>query len=647
MVSGVWGFTVEWSVRLGIVKDIIESFTLKNKFINNLILSLILVLSVLSIGIAADPYHDISCHVISEEFEPIGMEKEQPISNQKGAISLYGASVEDGRNGKAIRLTNSGWAQYFLPVKLNTREGSISFWIKPLWSEVDKRSQTFLSMSWVDGRDGYLALSQGWWEPDGSQRLYFILNNQDYIHCSLPYKLVPGFWTHFTVTWKNGNNGGCRIYIDGKKAAETNKSYFTSYTSAGSIVLGSDRGSAENKGRGAEVLIDDLMFFSCSLSDEEVKARFQIQLKDSDLLEHKEGKWLAEGLKLPLKKERTKDGTLIETRVIFDEDISWATSRMETDRILSRIKRAGFNVYVPCVWHGGGAYYSSMIASSEPKLKRRIDSGDDPLFYLVEKAHAMGIQIHPWFTVVYRETDKYTKFFDDGTPKSAFNVHNSNFRQFIEELMLDVVRRYNIDGVNLDYIRTLGVCTSSSCSEDYEKRSGYGFWPDYALRSVSGQAHDRLQKWQDDAVAQIVLSLSNKTRQLKPGVIISVAGYPLPKGTERPLEGRDEVFWANKDWIDVIYAMDYREKIDFETLDRVRGDLNVPDKLTVLFGNYEMRGKEAIARSGKVVSNFAEYARHKWPKSGVAFYLYGRLSDDQIESLGSGVFSEKALPSYK
>ena len=51
-----------------------------------------------------------------------------------------------------------------------------------------------------------------------------------------------------------------------------------------------------------------------------------------------------------------------ESRVIFDEDMQWATSRAATDRIIATIKKAGFNVYIPCVWYGGSTLYPTRLA---------------------------------------------------------------------------------------------------------------------------------------------------------------------------------------------------------------------------------------------------------------------------------------------
>lgn len=568
------------------------------------------------------------------------------IPGEAGEFSLHGAALEDLGAGKAIRLTGKGWAEYLPAARLDTSGGSISFWIKPLWPETDQSSRTLLSMPWDDGRDGYLALSQGWWEPAGAGRLYFILSNQDHLHTSAPYRLSPGHWTHLAVTWNSGEGGGCRIYADGEMLARTDRPYFSSHRATRALIVGSDRGSSERKGRGMEALVSDLAVEARPLSDCEVRALFLADRERSEAAALKNRKWLDDGLKLPLRSRRDGAGTTLETRAIFDEDIGWATSRSATDAVLQRIKRAGFNVYLPCVWHGNGAYFASRVARPDARLKQRIDAGDDPLAYLIAKAHGLGIEVHPWFTVVKRSTDGYPEYHGSGTPEGAFDVHNGRFRDFIGALMLDVVRRYDVDGVNLDYVRTMGLCTCASCRADYQKESGFPFRPDYSLREVSGPARDRLQSWQDKAVSDIVSGFSTAARGAKPGLIISVDGHPQPKEAIRPLQGRNEVLWANSGWIDVIFAMNYDERVDVGTVDRVRAELQEPRRLIVLFGNYDNRGPGAASRPGRLVDDYAQYARRKWPGSGVAFYLYGRLSDDQIETLARGAFMNKALPSW-
>lgn len=584
--------------------------------------------------------------VANESFNKPDQEDELYESAATGILRFYGSRTEGVGYDKFLNVGPSGWTEYSPPGRISTTGGAISVWVKPGWKTDDDKSHTILSMRWNDPSKGYLVLSQGWWEPEGADRLYFILNNQEHVHCSLPFRFMPGFWTNVTVTWSNGGSGFCRIYIDGKKVAEKHKNYFSLNHQKGPLFIGSDKGATKQAKRAGELFIDDLTIFDRALSETEVKRLYHEQLKEPNKVQDKRFSWLNEGLTLPLVQERTEDGTLIETRVIFDEDILWATSRHATENILKRIKRAGFNVYVPSVWHGKGTYFPSTIARPDPRVVGRIESGDDPLAYLITKAHSMGIEVHPWFTVVKRSNDDYPQFFDSGTPDNAFNVHSPGFRKFIVSLMVDVVSRYDVEGVNLDYIRTMGICDSNFCRDDYKKKQGHGFWPDYALRSVNGASRDRIQEWQDAAVGQILENLSLAAKKIDPDLIISVEGHPKPKDKVRPLDGRDVIGWLKKGWVDIVFAMDYRERIDFETIDDVRSELDDDSRLVVLFGNYEKVGNKVFARPGKLVARYAKFAQRKWPGSGVAFYLYGCLSDEQIAFLKRGPFHISAIASW-
>jgi uncharacterized lipoprotein YddW (UPF0748 family) len=565
-------------------------------------------------------------------------------------LQLHGATlVPAEKRGKSLRLNTGSDATVNLSKGLNAKGGTISFWVKPLWGKEEKGSHTFLTMPWADGRKSYMAISFGWWEPKGSQRFYFIVSNQEAIHCSVPYRFDADAWIMITAVWKSGDDGYCRLFVNGEKIAASNKSFMGTYASAGPIYLGSDKGATDQKGRSANTLLDDFIVLNYPLSDEEVSLAYKAQEKEPVTASIRRWKWLDEGIALPLRQKRNNQGQLLESRAIFDEDMHWAFSKKKADEILTRVKAAGFNIYVPCVWHGNGAYYPTALAPMNPKLASMVPEGYDPLAYLIEKAHSMGIEIHPWFTVALRQSAQFPRFYGEGVPENAYDVHNPEFRKFITDLMLDVVRRYDVDGVNLDYIRAMGICTSPSCRENYNQKTGSNLLFDYPLKLVMGSARERIQRWQDDAVTDIVTNFSKNAKKLRPNLVISIDGVPKPSDELRNVEGRNELKWANNGLIDVIYGMDYNEKIDFETIDQVRSGLRQPEKVVVLFGNYEKRNKKAktIPRPGELVAKYATFAQHKWPDSGVAFYLYSMLSDEQIINLRKGPFAEEAIPRWK
>lgn len=584
--------------------------------------------------------------ILSERFDEVPRQAEIHRAPEN-TLQLRGATlVPTDKRGRSLRLNTGSDATVPLSKNLSAKAGTISFWVKPLWGKEEKGSHTFLTMPWADGKKSYMALSFGWWEPEGSQRFYFIVSNQESIHCSTPYRFDIDVWVMVTGVWKSGDDGYCKLFVNGEKIASSNKPFIGAYVSAGPIYLGSDKGGTDQRGRSANILLDDFIVLNHPLSDEEVSLAYKAQEKEPVTASIRRWKWLDEGIALPLRQKRNDQGQLLESRAIFDEDMHWAFSKKKADEILTRVKAAGFNIYVPCVWHGNGAYYPSSLAPMNTKLASIIPEGYDPLAYLIEKGHSMGIEIHPWFTVALRQGNQFPKFYGEGVPENAYDVHNPEFKKFITDLMLDVVRRYDVDGMNLDYIRTMGVCTSQNCRKDYLEKTGHQLPLDYPLRLVMGSVRDRIQKWQDDTVSDIVSNFSKQAKEIKPKLIISVDGHPKPLGETRPLQGRDELKWANEGWIDAIYNMDYKDRIDFEKVNEVSKGLKQPEKVIVLFGNYDKQAR-AIPRPGKLVAKYAAFAQRQWPNHGVGFYIYSMLTDEQVSALRTGPFAEDALPYWR
>ena len=567
---------------------------------------------------------------------------------ERGVKHFGSELIPSQRSTNSLRLKQGTHAEVEPDTQLNATGGTISFWVYPLWGKADRASHTFVSLAWNEPRKSYLAITLGWWEPQGNNRLYFIVSNQESAHCSTPYQLEREVWTMVTVVWKAGVNGYCKLFVDGEKIAAQEHSFIGNYASKGSLYLGSDEGATQAQGRSADALIDDLFDSGHPFSEEEIKATYLAQEKDLEGATARKWRWLDEGLAIPNQVTRAGTGEVLESRVMFDEDMHWAVSKENADKILTRLKEAGFNVYVPCVWHGNGTFYPTPLAKPDPKLASVV-SAYDPLAYLIEKAHSLGIELHPWFTVMRRENTRYPSFFGEGVPDGSHDVHNQEFRKFIVDLMLDVVRRYHVDGVNLDYIRAMGLCTSDFCREDYSRVTGANFWTDYYLRGILGPARSRLELWQDKAVRDIVGTFSRRAKEIKPDLVVSVDGHPKPKTEHRPLEGRDEIGWMNDGLIDVVFAMDYRETIDYKNVDAVRKDLHRPEGLIVLFGNYGRlnNAAPAVPRKGVLVAKYASYAQRRWPSSGVGFYIYGQMTDEQAAALRRGPFKEVALPDWK
>jgi uncharacterized lipoprotein YddW (UPF0748 family) len=334
-------------------------------------------------------------------------------------------------------------------------------------------------------------------------------------------------------------------------------------------------------------------------------------------------------------------GTMLERRAMFDEAIIWATSREATHELLNRIKAAGFNAYIPCVWHGRGTFYPSGLGRADPRLAKPVSSGEDRLAYLIQHAHSMGIQVHPWFTVALREDGQFPEYAEEGVPEGKYNIHNPEFRSFIHAVMMDVVKRYDVDGINLDYVRSGGFCLSEFCVNDYQNKFNRSLKWDLLLRKFFGDRIEGPAKWNKAAVDEIISRFTKEARLVKPNLVISVDATPMKASSE--LQGQDSIVWANKGWIDVIYNMDYGSKLDIHRAEKTRAALKDPSKMTMLVSLYDLAAeKKPIARDPTQLIDYIEVIKKKFPGTGIAFYHLPRLSDAQISVLKVGAFAQPA-----
>ncbi len=351
--------------------------------------------------------------------------------------------------------------------------------------------------------------------------------------------------------------------------------------------------------------------------------------------------WIADAHKNYSRHSNLPDG--VENRVMFDEDIWWALDRANTDAIINRLAEAGFNVYIPCVWHGAGTYYTSSVAYQNPQILARIKNGDDPLKYLIEKAHAKNIEVHVWVTVVRRDDDKYRIFYDTDSPESAFDIHNLKFRQFVTSLMLELVKNYDVDGLNLDYIRSMGYCASKKCENDYEEKFSRNLQIDILLNRVLRGGIKSIELWNEEAVEDIVKSISEKLKLLKPKLILSIDS--VPNARDFRLQGQDSLKWLNNKWIDVIFYMEYHNDFQIEQIELAKSYVHNPDAIIPLFSLYDLSTLEQ--KPGALLKKSILATRRLWPDSGVAFYHYKQLNTEQVSTLKSSVYANPSHPTWR
>ncbi len=144
--------------------------------------------------------------------------------------------------------------------------------------------------------------------------------------------------------------------------------------------------------------------------------------------------------------------------------LSTAQQQAEMRAILDRMVSLRMNAIILQVRSQCDAAYSSRIEPWAPAFTGTMgrSPGYDPLAYAIREAHARGIEVHAWFNPfralsnnsrqvaanhITRSSPQLTKRFGNMT---WCDPANPAARRRALDVILDVVRRYDIDGVHLD-----------------------------------------------------------------------------------------------------------------------------------------------------------------------------------------------------
>ncbi len=204
-------------------------------------------------------------------------------------------------------------------------------------------------------------------------------------------------------------------------------------------------------------------------------------------------------------------------------------STSQIDELVARAVQGRYNAILPEVlgYHdnrsaGHGAYWNSSIVPKAPD----IIGGIDPLAYLCQKAHAAGIEVHPWLvtyraTIVWPPAGNATLQAHDewimtsrsamGTgPRSLggegheayyFDAGSPDVQDYLVSIVRELVTNYPIDGIHWDYCRYLQTDAgypartgyTNSGLERFKRITGYvgtpatnyGPWNDFRRRGIT------------------------------------------------------------------------------------------------------------------------------------------------------------------
>jgi uncharacterized lipoprotein YddW (UPF0748 family) len=267
------------------------------------------------------------------------------------------------------------------------------------------------------------------------------------------------------------------------------------------------------------------------------------------------------------------------------ENIDWPSRRglptaqqqQEFIALLNQQQRNGMNAVIVQIRPAADAFYNSQIEPWSEYLTgvqgQAPNPWYDPLQFMIEETHKRGMEFHAWFnpyravfnaarssvapTHVTRQHPQWfltfdgRKYFDPGVPEVW---------QYVNNVIRDVVRRYDIDAVHFDdYFYPYPVPNKE--------------FPDYASYRQYGHGMTK-EDWRRANIDTIIHLVSKTVKEEKPWVKFGVSPFGIYRNRDKDPEGSytkggttdyDDLYadilkWMKKGWIDYVAPQLYWER---------------------------------------------------------------------------------------
>jgi uncharacterized lipoprotein YddW (UPF0748 family) len=330
-----------------------------------------------------------------------------------------------------------------------------------------------------------------------------------------------------------------------------------------------------------------------------------------------------------------------------DSDVLFSTERLQ--QAIKRLKRLKFNTLYPTVWNGGYTLYPSKVAEKyfgagidpSPNLKNR-----DMLAEAIQFGHEQKFAVIPWFEYglmteensdLMRQHPEWitnrrdgSKVFVHGDKEQHrlvwLNPIRPEVQNFLTELIVEVVKKYDVDGIQLDDHFGMPVELGY---DDYTialyKKHHFGKLPSDDFNN------SEWMNWRSRHLTNLIKKISKAVKAVKPDCVISLS--PNPKEFSYTKYLQDWYGWVYLGLIDELIVQLYRDDIDHFKAELERPEwqevrLRVPVAVGVLTGlrvqNVDMRQIKGQVKMLREM-NF----------DGFSFFFYETLGnrDASFESL--------------
>jgi uncharacterized lipoprotein YddW (UPF0748 family) len=301
--------------------------------------------------------------------------------------------------------------------------------------------------------------------------------------------------------------------------------------------------------------------------------------------------------------------------------------------IVLKLKSANFNTIYFQVRSRADAMYKSRYEPWASQLTGTFgkDPGWDPLQFLIDEAHAQQMEVHGWFNTYIAWTKKEAPL--KTKPLHVFHEHPEWLQQVNGELWfdpgkqeardhilrtaIDIVKRYDLDGIQFDFIRY----------------PGKPFPDDATFRMY--QNGMRKEDWRRENINNFVKAFHDSVQLIKPLLKIGAAPIGIYKNFSgaRGQQSYSELYQDSRKWLQQGW-MDYLVPQVYWTLGTTPGDpdfnIVVKDWAANSFGRQIYIGVGAYKQDVlEEIPQLIDSTRRSG-LLGNSFFRYDNIKDDLI-----------------
>ncbi|MGL5080596.1 MAG: glycoside hydrolase family 10 protein [Microcoleaceae cyanobacterium] len=257
--------------------------------------------------------------------------------------------------------------------------------------------------------------------------------------------------------------------------------------------------------------------------------------------------------------------------------------------VIGKLAEVNFNTIYPVVWNAGYALYPSAIAQNAgiQHFTYRGFQGQDILADMIAQAHRRGLLVIPWFEFGFMvpptselalQHSAWLTQKRDGSLNSIsaagevawLNPFHPEVQKFITDLVVEIVTRYDADGIQFDDHMSLP-------NEFGYDRYTVSLYQKETSNAPPVDAEDPdWVRWRADKITDFMVKLHKAVKAKKPKVIFSVA--PNYYEFAYKLQLQDWLTWMRRGIVDELVVQLYRSNLQSFTDKLIRPEIQEAQK---------------------------------------------------------------------